>query len=108
MLANFSSGGLRSGNVRPQGRRHKARQMANVRRSNHCIRNPKCDGLCRQNHIAVQRLVIRCWLTLLTGLSPEQGGLPHCHRGEGQILQQADERVQAREPGSCLWCATIR
>ena len=45
MPANFSRYSLRSGNVRPQDCRHKARQMTHVRRSNYGACDPKCNGL---------------------------------------------------------------
>ena len=72
--------------------------MANIRCGDHHVRGPKCHGLRRENHIPIQRLVIGCRSTLLTGLSPKYGGLPHRCRGEGQILQQAGKGVEARKP----------
>jgi hypothetical protein len=71
--------------------------MTTIRRGHHHIRHPKRDSLCRQNHIAVSRLVISGRLALLTGLRPEHSRLTHRRRGEREVLQESGERVQPRK-----------
>jgi hypothetical protein len=69
--------------------------MADICCADDHIRGPQRHGLGRENHVAVQSLVIRSRLTLLPGLGPEHGGLSHRRRGERQILQQAGESIEA-------------
>lgn len=68
--------------------------MANIRRRDHHIGNPKCHRLCCQNHIAAQRLVIRSRLALLPRLCLEHRRLTHCSRGERKVLQEAGEPIE--------------
>ena len=72
--------------------------MANIRGRDYDVRGPKCHGLRRENHISIERLVIGCRSTLLTGLGPKYGSLPHRRCGEGQILSQGGKGVEARQP----------
>jgi hypothetical protein len=71
--------------------------MANIRRCNHHVCHPKSHRLCCQNHIAVQRLVIRSRLALLTRLCPEHHRLTHGSRGERQVLQESGQPIEPRE-----------
>jgi hypothetical protein len=76
--------------------------MTNIRRGNHHVRQPKRDGLCRQNHIAVSRLVISGRLALLTDLLPKYSRLTHRRRGEREIFQESGKRIQPRKSTDLL------
>src|SRR2546427_1470678 len=93
----------RSRNVRPQCRWGKAREMANIRCRDYDVCGSQCHGLRRENHIPIEGLVIGGRSTLLTGLGPKDGSLPHRRRGEGQVLQPGSQSVEARQP-SCFIC----
>jgi len=86
----------------PDFRLYKPAQVADVRSGNDYVSDTKRQRLSGQNHVCIDGIIARGWLTVLPSQCPKLGGLSHGGRRKRVVFKQSGQRIQFCDSGDLL------